>query len=222
MGSGHFLVTAVDFLSDYIAELIEYVPAVPEWLEGRVCFAIGRHRDGRRSGRDILHRAGESDWVMDESQLTDQAIIRRMVLKRCIYGVDKSHSDRRAGQGLPVAAQLHRGSAAIVPGPPPALRRLPGRPPRVGGRQAELNRLGGLFASSAIAGAEAATSRNAAHRGDIRRRRRRGPGVGLPVPEAWRIRLPTCGACSTSCTGMRWLTSGMKTEGERRIGGSPA
>ena len=26
MGSGHFLVTAVDFLSDYIAELIERVP----------------------------------------------------------------------------------------------------------------------------------------------------------------------------------------------------
>ena len=26
MGSGHFLVTAVDFLSDYIAELIEYLP----------------------------------------------------------------------------------------------------------------------------------------------------------------------------------------------------
>ena len=34
MGSGHFLVTAVDFLADYIAELIEYVPAVPGWLDG--------------------------------------------------------------------------------------------------------------------------------------------------------------------------------------------
>ena len=34
MGSGHFLVTAVDFLSDYIAELIEHVPSVPEWLDG--------------------------------------------------------------------------------------------------------------------------------------------------------------------------------------------
>ena len=34
MGSGHFLVTAVDFLSDYIAETIEYAPAVPEWLDG--------------------------------------------------------------------------------------------------------------------------------------------------------------------------------------------
>ena len=27
---------------------------------------------------------------MDEAQLTDQAILRRMVLKRCIYGVDKN------------------------------------------------------------------------------------------------------------------------------------
>ena len=41
MGSGHFLVTAVDFLSDYIAELIEYVPAVPEWLGRGVRVAGG-------------------------------------------------------------------------------------------------------------------------------------------------------------------------------------
>ena len=33
MGSGHFLVTAVDYLSDYIAHMVEYVPAVPEWLD---------------------------------------------------------------------------------------------------------------------------------------------------------------------------------------------
>ena len=39
---------------------------------------------------DILLRAEESNWILDEAQLTDQAIIRRMVLKRCIYGVDKN------------------------------------------------------------------------------------------------------------------------------------
>ena len=88
MGSGHFLVTAVDFLSDYVAELIEYVPAVPDWLEepyeSPLVGRIARIRQG------ILQRAAESDWVIDEAQLTDQAIIRRMVLKRCIYGVDKN------------------------------------------------------------------------------------------------------------------------------------
>ena len=40
MGSGHFLVTAVDFLSDYIAELAEYVPTVPEWLECWVVYVL--------------------------------------------------------------------------------------------------------------------------------------------------------------------------------------
>ena len=40
--------------------------------------------------QDIIGRARESDWALDESQLTDQTIIRRMVLKRCIYGVDKN------------------------------------------------------------------------------------------------------------------------------------
>ena len=88
MGSGHFLVTTVDFLSDYIAELAEYVPAVPEWLDGEYSSPLVERVATIR--RDILQRAQASDWVMDETQLTDQAIIRRMVLKRCIYGVDKN------------------------------------------------------------------------------------------------------------------------------------
>ena len=47
---------------------------------------------GAGGGNSAGHpqRAQASDWVMDETQLTDQAIIRRMVLKRCIYGVDKN------------------------------------------------------------------------------------------------------------------------------------
>ena len=92
MGSGHFLVTTVDFLSDYIAELAEYVPAVPEWLDGEYSSPLVERVATIR--RDILQRAQVSDWVMDETQLTDQAIVRRMVLKRCIYGVDKKPADR--------------------------------------------------------------------------------------------------------------------------------
>ncbi len=89
MGSGHFLVTAVDFLSDYIAELIEYAPAaVPEWLNGGYVSPLVKRVATIRA--DIRKRANESNWVLDEAQLTDQAIIRRMVLKRCIYGVDKN------------------------------------------------------------------------------------------------------------------------------------
>ena len=91
MGSGHFLVSAVDFLTDYIADLIEFAPAVPDWLDAddpyhsplldRVAAIRDCHPAPRRT---------QSGWAVNEAQLTDQAIIRRLVLKRCIYGVDKN------------------------------------------------------------------------------------------------------------------------------------
>ena len=88
MGSGHFLVSAVDFLTDYISDLLEYTAEAPDWLDGGyespLVTRIASIRD------DIIKRAKKSKWIMDQSQLTDQAIIRRMVLKRCIYGVDKN------------------------------------------------------------------------------------------------------------------------------------
>ena len=88
MGSGHFLVSAVDFLSDYIAHLVEDVPAIPGWLDEEYASPLVERIAAIRD--DIVKRANESRWIMDESLLTDQAIIRRMVLKRCIYGVDKN------------------------------------------------------------------------------------------------------------------------------------
>ena len=88
MGSGHFLVTAVDFLSDQIADLVEEAPSVPDWLDDEYASPLVGRVDSIR--RDIVTRARESGWTIDEAQLTDQAIIRRMVLKRCIYGVDKN------------------------------------------------------------------------------------------------------------------------------------
>ena len=154
MGSGHFLVTAVDFLSDYIAELIEYVPEVPEWLDGEYASPlVGRVAAIRE---DIRKRADESNWVLDEAQLTDQAIIRRMVLKRCIYGVDKN---RLTVELAKVSLWLH----SFTVGAPLSfldhhLRcgdSLVGL--RVRDATDELHRLGGMFASSAIAGAETAT-----------------------------------------------------------------
>ena len=67
MGSGHFLVTAVDFLSDSIAELIEYVPVVPEWLDdGYVSPLVGRVATIRR---EIIRRAEESNWVLERPSL---------------------------------------------------------------------------------------------------------------------------------------------------------
>ena len=154
MGSGHFLVTAVDFLSDYVAELIEYVPAVPAWLDDYASPLVQRIE---RIRHDILQRAAASDWVIDEAHLTDQAIIRRMVLKRCIYGVDKN---RLTVELAKVSLWLH----SFTVGAPLSfldhhLRvgdSLIGL--RVQDATGELRNLGGLFAGSAIAGAEAASA----------------------------------------------------------------
>ena len=179
MGSGHFLVTAVDFLSDYIAELVEYVPAVPDWLDGEYVSPLVERVAAIR--RDILRRARESDWVIDEAQLTDQAIIRRMVLKRCIYGVDKNPLTVELAK---VSLWLHSftvGGAAVVPRPSPALRRLAGRPQRDGGHGgAESSRRAVCQLCHSRSGSR--HFRNAAHRGDVRRRRCRGERVRRPVP----------------------------------------
>ena len=155
MGSGHFLVTAVDFLSDYIAELIETIPAVPAWLDGDYASPLVQRI--KRIRRDILDRAAGSDWVLDDAQLTDQAIIRRMVLKRCIYGVDKN---RLTVELAKVSLWLH----SFTVGAPLSFldHHLRAGDSLIGVRvpdaTGELHRLGGLFAGSAIAGAEAASA----------------------------------------------------------------
>ena len=154
MGSGHFLVTAVDFLSDYIADLVESTPAVPDWLGGEYVSPLRERVESIR--RDILQRAGDSGWIVDESQLTDQAIIRRMVLKRCIYGVDKNAMTVELAK---VSLWLH----SFTVGAPLSFldHHLRCGDSLLGMRVAEgtqeLRRLAGLSAQSAIAGAEMAT-----------------------------------------------------------------
>lgn len=88
MGSGHFLVSLVDFLADQvIASMAEVEVEVPEaW--GDYISPLGERIDSIRN--TILAKAEEQGWTIDEEQLDDRHIIRRMVLKRCIYGVDKN------------------------------------------------------------------------------------------------------------------------------------
>ena len=206
MGSGHFLVTAVDFLSDYIAGLIEYVPAVPGWLEGDYASPlVGRIASIRN---DILSRANESGWIINEFQLTDQAIIRRMVLKRCIYGVDKNPLTVELAK---VSLWLH----SFTVGAPLSfldhhLRcgdSLVGL--RVRDAVNDLQQLGGLFAGGAIAGAEAAA-------GSMQRIEEMSDADIAEVRESAtlfeNVEKTTAdlrGLFDTLC-GLRWLGAGMK------------
>ena len=154
MGSGHFLVTAVDHLSDAIAELVEDAPAAAPWLEGLYTSPLLERVAAIRD--EILARAHAANWVIDEAQLTDQAIIRRMVLKRCIYGVDKNPLTVELAK---VALWLH----SFTVGAPLSfldhhLRcgdSLVGL--RVNDARRELARLGGFQSGSAIQAAENAT-----------------------------------------------------------------
>ena len=206
MGSGHFLVTAVDFLSDTIADLIEYVPVVPEWLDGDyVSPLVNRVATIRR---EILQRAKESNWVLDEEQLTDQAIIRRMVLKRCIYGVDKNPLTVELAK---VSLWLH----SFTVGAPLSFldHHLRCGDSLIGLRVLEasdyLRETAGLFLSSAIAGAEAAAKGmqhieelSDADIGEVRESTKLFEGVDEMTAELRRLLDFLC--------SFRWLTAGMK------------
>ena len=151
MGSGHFLVTAVDVLSDLVAELVESAPAAVEWLRDGYESPLVKRIDAIRN--DILWRAVESGWAIDDSLLTDRAIIRRMVLKRCIYGVDKNPLTVELAK---VSLWLH----SFTTGAPLSFidHHLRHGDSLIGLRVRDgldmLRRLSGLFASSAIQGAE--------------------------------------------------------------------
>ena len=84
MGSGHFLVNLVDYLADRVIEAMADAEAE---VAGYASPLNERIADIRKT---ILARAGKDDWRIDPAQLDDRNIIRRMVLKRCVYGVDKN------------------------------------------------------------------------------------------------------------------------------------
>lgn len=94
MGSGHFLVTLVDYLADEILEAIasiELQVAAQPWAKNtenpHLSPLVARIKDIRKR---ILSAAYKERWAVTEAQLDDRHIVRRMILKRVIYGVDKN------------------------------------------------------------------------------------------------------------------------------------
>ena len=84
MGSGHFLVNLVDHLADrVITALAEAEASVDDYIS-----PLTERIDVIRN--KIMANAEKRGWTIDAEQLDDRHIVRRMVLKRCIYGVDKN------------------------------------------------------------------------------------------------------------------------------------
>src|SRR5262249_10830148 len=76
MGSGHFLVETVDSVTDWLLKFLNQFPINP------VNFALDRTRTS------ILESLGEQGVTVDPAKLTDINLLKRHVLKRCIYGLD--------------------------------------------------------------------------------------------------------------------------------------
>ena len=84
MGSGHFLVNLSDYLADRVIEAMAEAEAA---IEGYASPLNKRIEEIRAT---IKANAEAGRWRVDDAQLDDRHIIRRMVLKRCVYGVDKN------------------------------------------------------------------------------------------------------------------------------------
>lgn len=76
MGSGHFLVHAVDFIADNLITFLAKYPDNP---------VIAQIESIKRQ---IVENVTKQNVKIDEARLTEVNLIKRMVMKKCIYGVD--------------------------------------------------------------------------------------------------------------------------------------
>ena len=97
MGSGHFLVALVDDLADRVLEAIntaEHAVAQQPW-------AAHLAESGRPWRSPVVQRvaairqtiratARTHGWAVTDAQLDDRHIVRRMILKKTLFGVDKN------------------------------------------------------------------------------------------------------------------------------------
>ena len=86
MGSGHFLVSLVDFLTDAALEAMAESESAGADCEYHSPLAaeIDAIRDR------IIGAAARGKWHIDREKLDDRQIVRRIVMKRAIYGADKN------------------------------------------------------------------------------------------------------------------------------------
>ncbi len=76
MGSGHFLVDAVDYITDYMVERLR------DWLPTPLDVSL-------QNIRQAIQAEAEAQGIsIDSSLLTEINLLKRQVLKRCIFGVD--------------------------------------------------------------------------------------------------------------------------------------
>jgi hypothetical protein len=88
MGSGHFLVSLVDWLADRVLAAIAEAESLVDWSDATYRSPVLSSIETTR--QDIIKQATQHGWPFVIEQLDDRHIIRRTILKRCIYGVDRN------------------------------------------------------------------------------------------------------------------------------------
>ncbi len=86
MGSGHFLVSLVDWLADCVLDAMAEAAAAVTFVA--YVSPLASRIEAIRT--KILAEAKAHGWPIAGGQLDDRHIVRRMVLKRVVYGVDKN------------------------------------------------------------------------------------------------------------------------------------
>jgi len=76
MGSGHFLVAVVNEVTKWIIGLLRHCPDAPLMTE------IEQYR------KSIIEEQRKRRIRLDEDLLTDDVILKRLIMKRCVFGVD--------------------------------------------------------------------------------------------------------------------------------------
>ncbi|MBA3812847.1 MAG: restriction endonuclease, partial [Caulobacteraceae bacterium] len=86
MGSGHFLVSLVDWLADRVLAAVAEASAEVTWgaYASPLLARVAAVRDR------ILAAAKLHGWPVTPEQLDDRHVVRRMILKRVVHGVDKN------------------------------------------------------------------------------------------------------------------------------------
>ncbi|MFN4092458.1 MAG: Eco57I restriction-modification methylase domain-containing protein [Brevundimonas sp.] len=88
MGSGHFLVSLVDWLAER-ALLADDAATQAARDAGHDWFSPAT-REIVALRAAVRKEADDNGWEVSEAQLSDANLIKRSVLKRCVYGVDKN------------------------------------------------------------------------------------------------------------------------------------
>ena len=84
MGSGHFLVSLVDYLADETMRATDEAAAAFPVYRSPLLYRLATIRDR------IMTEAAANQWTIDDRLLIDRQLVRRVILKRVIHGVDKN------------------------------------------------------------------------------------------------------------------------------------